>query len=119
VKVLISVGMWLELLVPSLVKEWLKFAYSKATFGVDGIVEDLKIYVHHPSKDRVLIWNMEMSRNAVERNLVSPESSAWGSQAETQEDKVHFGNGGFFGQFKALLIRNFTLKLRERRKTLT
>ncbi|KAK7058691.1 ATP-binding cassette sub- A member 5 [Halocaridina rubra] len=59
---------------------------------------------------------MEMSRNGV-----SPHSSAWESQEYGSgiSDVNITGKGAFFPQYKALIIRNITLKIRERRKTLT
>ncbi|XP_068227005.1 cholesterol transporter ABCA5-like [Palaemon carinicauda] len=55
-----------------------------------------------------------------ERNNVGAQSPAWSTEEERNAGITeNIGKGNFWVQYKALVIRNFTLKLRERRKTIT
>ena len=53
----------------------------------------------------------------------SSRSNVWrnGSVGDENFRKIdeNIGKGNFWAQYKALVLRNFTLKLRERRKTIT
>lgn len=48
-----------------------------------------------------------------------PHPPAWMGDREQDGISESFGKGNFWMQYKALVIRNFTLKMRERRKTIT